>query len=135
LVAGRVVVRDEEGRLTLSSFRFLPLGGQAAALGAKQPVRCKRFVADNKYELTPISVRILIAWEKGKEALELPAGGCTSRAQDHVLILRASEKGSYRSISRQDTEKNLLPKANTLPIPETKSSNAPGSGTATGPPL
>jgi hypothetical protein len=56
LVAGRVVVRDEEGGLTLSLFRFLPLGGQAAALGAKQPVRCKRFVADNEYELTPISM-------------------------------------------------------------------------------
>jgi hypothetical protein len=85
-VAGRVVVRDEEGGFTLSSFRFLPLGGQAAALGAKQPVRCKRFVADNKYELTPISVRILIAWEKGPEALELPRRGYTSCALDHVLI-------------------------------------------------
>ena len=37
--AGRVIVRDEEGRLALSSFRFLPLDGQAA-LGAKQPVLC-----------------------------------------------------------------------------------------------
>ncbi len=27
LAAGRVIVRDEEGRLALSSFRFLPLGG------------------------------------------------------------------------------------------------------------
>jgi hypothetical protein len=47
------------------------LGGQAA-LGAKQPVRCKRFVADNGYELTPISVRIWIVWETGEEAVELP---------------------------------------------------------------
>lgn len=37
--AGRVIIRDEEGTLALSSFRFLPLGGQAA-LGAKQPVLC-----------------------------------------------------------------------------------------------
>jgi hypothetical protein len=36
LARGRVIVRDEEGRLALSSFRFLPLDGQAA-LGAKQP--------------------------------------------------------------------------------------------------
>ena len=37
MAAGRLIVHDEEGTLTLSSFRFLPLGGQAA-LGAKQPI-------------------------------------------------------------------------------------------------
>jgi len=44
LAAGRVIVREEEGTLALSSFRFLPLGGQAA-LGAKQPILCTLRVA------------------------------------------------------------------------------------------
>ena len=39
LAAGRVIVRHDEGRLALSSFRFFPLGRQAA-LGAEQPVFC-----------------------------------------------------------------------------------------------
>ena len=47
-----------------------------------------------------------------------------------------AEIGFYRSISCQDREKNLLPKANTLPIPEQTSSNAAGTGTGmTGVPL
>ncbi len=37
LAAGCVIIHGEEGRLALSSFRFLPLGGQAA-LGARQLV-------------------------------------------------------------------------------------------------
>jgi hypothetical protein len=35
-------------------------------------VRCGDSL-DNEYELTPISGRIVIAWEKGEEALELPS--------------------------------------------------------------
>jgi hypothetical protein len=97
---------------------------------AQRPSKTVRWSVplDNEYEPTSISVQILIAWEK--EPLSYPAllHLCVL---DHVLIPRAAEIGSYRSISGQDTEKNLLPKANTLPIPETKSSNAPGSGTGT----
>ena len=37
LAAGCVIVRDKKGRPELSSFRFLPLSGQAAR-GTRQPV-------------------------------------------------------------------------------------------------
>ena len=53
LAAGRVIVRDEEGRLALSSFRFLSLGGQAA-LGAKQPVLLAVHVACLLIYVTPL---------------------------------------------------------------------------------
>ena len=49
--AGRVIVRDEEGGLSRSSFRFLPLGDQAVS-GEKQPVLCNVSL-DDSYELTP----------------------------------------------------------------------------------
>ena len=44
LAAGRVIVRHEDGGRAPKSFRFLPLGGQAAC-GAKQPVLCVLRVA------------------------------------------------------------------------------------------
>jgi len=39
LATGGVIIRDGAGKLALSSFRFLPLDGQAA-LGARQLVLC-----------------------------------------------------------------------------------------------
>ena len=68
LAAGRIIVRDEEGRLALSSFRFFPWGGQAA-LGAKQPILCKRFGRHPIRTHTDFTADID---RLGEEALELP---------------------------------------------------------------
>lgn len=71
LAAGGIIVRDEEGCLaavkTTKAFRW-------ADDHAQRPSKTVRWRVslDDEYELTPISVRILIAWEKEEGALELP---------------------------------------------------------------
>ena len=63
MAAGRIIVRDGEGRLS---------GGLTTKLGGPSNTDRWRAVSDNRCELTAIAVRILIAWEKGEKALDLP---------------------------------------------------------------
>ena len=93
-------------------------------------VRCSVSL-DDEYELTPIPLRILIAWEKEEEALELPGDVALYARWITYCSCGPAEIGSYRAISGQDAAKSLLPKASALPIPEQTSSNAPGTGTGT----
>ena len=81
MAAVRLIVHDEEGTLTLSSFRFLPLGGQAA-LGAKQAVLCALRIACLPIRFTG-----------------------TPQRERHVVIVSRLLKQCYRTITRRHLDR------------------------------